>query len=81
MLLPLTAIAAVFLGAWVLAVAIEFRLRPRRKRKQKSDILLPKSDVSLISLLLFLFAPTRFTNPSHSLKFGSEFHRGADSSS
>ena len=78
MLLSLTAIAAVFVGAWVLAVAIEFRLRPMGKRKQKSGILLPTSDVSLISLLLFLFAPTHFTNPSHSLKFGLEFHRGAD---
>lgn len=78
MLLPLTTIAAVFAGVWILAVAIELRLRPMGKRKQKPDMLLPKSDFSLISLLLFLFTPTRFINPSDSLKFGSEFHPGVD---
>lgn len=78
MLLPLTAIVTVFVGVWVLAVAIEFMIRPMSKRKQKPDILLPKSDVSLISLVLFLFTPTHFLNPSNSLKFESKFHRNTD---
>lgn len=78
MLIPLTAIVAVFVGVWFLAVAIEFKIRTMGTRKQKAAIALPESGVSLISLLLFLFAPTRFINPSDSLKFESEFHRGAD---
>lgn len=77
MLLPLVTIATFFMGVWVLAIAIESRFRSMRKRKQKSDVL-PKSDVSLISLIFFLFAPTHFISPSDSPKFESEFHRSTD---
>jgi len=78
MLLLVAVIAAVFGGVWVLAVAIEFRVRLMRKRKQKSVIALPKSHISLISLILFLFTPTHFFTPLHSWKFESEFHRSTD---
>lgn len=78
MLLPLAAIATVFLGIWVLAVVIELKLRSMEKQKQKAKIAPPESGVSLISLLLFLFTPTRFISPSHSLKFESEFHQSTD---
>ncbi len=78
MLLPLAAIATVFLGVWVLAVAIEFRLHPLRKRKQNSAIALPESGFSLISLILFLFTPTPLIRPSNAWRLESEFHRGTD---
>jgi len=78
MLLSLAAIAAVFVGVWILAVAIEFKIRPMGKGTQKSESVLPESSFSLISLLLFLFTPTRVTSPFHSLKFESEFHRSTD---
>lgn len=81
MLLSLTAIAIGFVGIWVVAVAIKFRLRPISKRNQKAEIALPELSVSLISLLLFLFAPTRFINLSHTLKFEPECHREADNHS
>lgn len=78
MLFPLAAIATVFLGVWVLAVAIESRMRSMGKRNQKSNNLLPTSGVSLISLLLFLFTPTHFISSSNSLKFKSELYRSTD---
>lgn len=78
MLLSLAAISAVFLGIWCFAVAIEFKIHLRGKGKQKSEIRLPKSGISLIPLLLFLFAPKHFTDSSNFLRFESDFHRGAD---
>ena len=78
MLLPLTAIATAFVGVWILTLAIEFKIRPMSKRRQEPAIALPKSQVSLISLILFLFTPTPFVSPFHSLKLESEFHRSTD---
>ncbi len=76
MLLPLVAIAVTFFGIWVFAVAIEFWIHSIRK--PKTAIALPKSGISLVSLLLFLFAPANFTNFLCPLKFEVESERGED---
>ncbi len=76
MLLPLVAIAFTLLGLWVFAVAIEFWVRPIGNPKKA--IALPKSNISLVSLLLFLFAPASFTDVLHPLMFEVESKRGED---
>lgn len=76
MFLPLVAIAFAFLGIWVFAVAIEFWIRSIGK--PKTAIALPKSDISLVSLLLFLLAPASSTDFLHPLKFEVESDRGED---
>lgn len=76
MFLPLVAIAFTFLGVWVFAVAIESWIRPIGK--PKTAIASPKSGVSLVSLLLFLFAPTSCLNFLHPLKFEVESEHGED---
>ncbi len=78
MLLAMVAIAAVFLGIWGLAVALESKFHRMGKRKQKPEVALPESSISLISLLIFLFTPTRLINSSNVLKFESEVHRSTD---
>ena len=78
MLLPLTAIAAFFVGSWILAMAIEFKIRSLGKREQKTKLTLPESGVSLISLILFLFTPTRFINSFPARKFEPESPQSPD---
>ncbi len=78
MLSALIEIAAVFLGSWVIAVAIQFKIRPQTRRQPKPEIVIPESEVSLLSLLLFLFAPMRVTRPFSSLKGRSMSHRSPE---
>jgi hypothetical protein len=73
MFLPLAAIAFTFFGIWILAVAVEFWIRSIGRAK---SAVLPKSGISLVSLLLFLFAPTKFTHLSNSLRFDAEPEHG-----
>lgn len=76
MLLPLVAIGFTFFGIWVFAVAIKFSIRPTGK--PKTAIALPKSGISLVSLLLFLFAPASLPDFLHPLKFEAKSERGED---
>jgi hypothetical protein len=76
MLLPFAAIAFIFFGFWVLAVAIEFWFHPMGR--PKIAIALPKSGISLVSLLLFLLAPASFADFLHPLTFEVESKRGED---
>lgn len=78
MLFALVEIAAVFLGGWVVAVAIQFKIRPKRRRHPNPEIAVPESEVSLLSLLLFLFAPIRVTRPFPSLNGQSAFRRSPE---
>ena len=78
MLLPLTAIAAFFLGSWILAIAIEFKIRSLGKREQKTKLTVPESGVSLISLILFLFNPTHLINSFPARKLESESPQSPD---
>jgi len=76
MFLPLVAIAFAFLGIWVFAVAIEFWIRSTGK--SRLAIALPKSDISLVSLLMFLFTPASFVDFLHPLTFEVESEHGED---
>lgn len=77
MLLPLAAIAAVFLGLWVLALGIESGVRSTSRPKSVGT--LPKTGLSLLSLLLFLFAPTRFMESLPLLKSEAKSTQSIDS--
>lgn len=76
MLLPLVAIAFTFFGIWVFIMAIKFWIRPTGK--PKTAIALPKSGISLVSLLLFLFAPASSIDLLYPLTFEVESERGED---
>jgi hypothetical protein len=76
MFLPLVAIAFTFLGIWVFAVAIESWIR--LIGNPKTAIASPESDISLVSLLLFLFAPAGFTNFLYPQKLETKSDRGED---
>lgn len=76
MFLPLVAIAFTFLGVWVFAVALESWIR--LIGKPKTAIASPKSGISLVSLLMFLFAPATFINFLHPLKFEVESQHRED---
>lgn len=76
MLLPLAAIAVVFFGIWVLAVAVEFWIRPPAKPRSATE--LPKSNISLGSLLLLLFASTTFIDRLPPWKFEAKSQREAN---
>jgi hypothetical protein len=76
MFLPLVAIAFTFLGVWIFAAAIKSWIRSTGK--PKIAIASPKSGISLISLLMFLFAPASVTDFLHPMKFEVESERGED---